>query len=65
MAHIADRGFTFHRKPRDDANDKQKKDYTDGTKKGLFQRYENITKKKRAIQKRLGMVERRYASGEA
>lgn len=65
MAHIADRGFSFHRKLREDANEKQKKDYTDATKKGHFQRYENITRKKRAIQRRLGMVKRRYTSGEA
>ncbi|KAF2689929.1 hypothetical protein K458DRAFT_483462 [Lentithecium fluviatile CBS 122367] len=60
LAVISDRGFTLHRKPRDDANDKQKDDYKKDMKEGRLQKYDNISR--RGVQGRITRHARNYAS---
>jgi hypothetical protein len=60
LALVADRGFTLHRKPRDDASEKEKKDYENDIKIGKFHKYDNISK--RSIQRRVARLARRYGS---
>ncbi|KAH8719333.1 hypothetical protein GQ44DRAFT_775468 [Phaeosphaeriaceae sp. PMI808] len=62
LAIVADRGFTLHRKPRDDAQEKEKKDYDQDTKLGRFHKYDNISK--RTLRRLVARLARRYRSAE-
>ncbi|KAH7109045.1 hypothetical protein B0J11DRAFT_620455 [Dendryphion nanum] len=63
MAVLADRGFTFHRKPREDAGEKEKKDYIEHMDRGWFHKYENISKRSlQIVKRRLTILARRYAT---
>jgi len=60
LALIADRGFTFHRRPREDAQEKEKKDYDYDIKAGRFHKYDNISR--RSLLRRSARFSQRYSS---
>ena len=62
LALVADQGFTFHRKPREDAQENEKNDYNQDIKAGRFHKYNNVSK--RTLQRRVARLARRYGSAE-